>query len=231
MTYRLHFAPDNASLIIRMALEHIGAPYETVLVDRAAKAQQSPGYLALNPNGLIPVLETPQGALFETGAILLWLVDQHDGLGPMVAHNDRGDFLKWLFFLSNTLHPALRMLFYTDKYITGEDEITALQTGTQANIKTHLDRLDTLLGTAPSWLGAPDPTAADFYLMAQLRWLGLYPKNLRGWFTLADWPKLDALAERRDAEVPAQRVAAAEGLGPTPFSNPTDPNPPEGSAL
>ena len=73
MTYVIHYAPDNAVLIIRLALEQRGLPYHAQLVDRAAQAQRAPAYLALNPNGLIPVLETPQGPLFETAAILLWL--------------------------------------------------------------------------------------------------------------------------------------------------------------
>ena len=34
MSYKLHFAPDNASLIIRIFLEEIGAEYSTTLVDR-----------------------------------------------------------------------------------------------------------------------------------------------------------------------------------------------------
>ena len=59
MNYRLHYAPDNASLIIRLALEEIGVPYETVLVDRRSRAQDTTAYRALNPAGLIPVLETP----------------------------------------------------------------------------------------------------------------------------------------------------------------------------
>ena len=62
---RLHYAPDNASLCVRLALDAVGAPFQTVLVDRAARGQKSQRYLALNPNGLIPVLETPDGALFE----------------------------------------------------------------------------------------------------------------------------------------------------------------------
>ena len=53
---RLHYAPDNASLVIRLALEELGIPYDTVLVDRRSGQQKSAGYLALNPNGLIPVL-------------------------------------------------------------------------------------------------------------------------------------------------------------------------------
>ena len=69
--YRLHYAPDNASLVIRLVLEELGQPYETLLVDRRAEAQNSPEYRALNPNGLIPVLETPDGPLFETAQFTL----------------------------------------------------------------------------------------------------------------------------------------------------------------
>ena len=80
--YRLHYAPDNASLIIRLALEELGQPFETILIDRRGGALDTAAYRSLNPHGLIPVLETPDGPIFETGAILLWLADRHGALGP-----------------------------------------------------------------------------------------------------------------------------------------------------
>ena len=103
MTYVLHFAPDNASLIVRLALDHADLPYEARLVDRSTRAQETAAYRALNPNGLIPALETPHGVLFETGAIVLWLADTHGGLGPAPDDAQRGNWLKWLFFVANTL--------------------------------------------------------------------------------------------------------------------------------
>ena len=39
--YVLHYAPDNASLAVRLALEELGVPYRTALVDRAARAQEA----------------------------------------------------------------------------------------------------------------------------------------------------------------------------------------------
>ena len=80
--YVLHYAPDNASQIIRIVLEEMGLPYRTALVDRATKAQDSAAYRAVNPTGLIPALQTPQGTLFETGAILLWLTEVHGQMAP-----------------------------------------------------------------------------------------------------------------------------------------------------
>ena len=143
MSYVLHYAPDNASLIIRMIMDHRGIPFTTCLVDRKARAQTSPAYLRLNPNGLIPVLETPDGPIFETGAIALWLAERHGGLGLAVDDAQRGDFLKWLFYASNTLHPLLRMSFYPEKYIDS-GHTDALRSGLVKQLQQGFGTLDTL---------------------------------------------------------------------------------------
>ncbi len=53
---QLHYFPGNASLIPHLVLEELGVPFELKYVDRAVSAHKSADYLALNPNGLIPVL-------------------------------------------------------------------------------------------------------------------------------------------------------------------------------
>ena len=231
--YRLHYAPDNASLIIRLALDARGLSYDTVLVDRQVNAQRSQAYRALNPNGLIPVLETPQGPIFETGAILLWLADTHGGLGPSQDAPDRAAFLKWLFFVANTLHPALRMIFYPQKYVGPDPRAHAQlhQTVTQ-NLGTHLSHLDQLAATQPGWFGAQDPSVMDFYVACCLRWCALYPAQTdRSWFTLAQTPHLHDICAHLQTLPCCDAAQRAEGLGPTPFTNPNYATPPEGSAV
>jgi glutathione S-transferase len=112
MSYILHYAPDNASMIVRLALEQLNLPYRAQLVDRSVMGQQDAAYLALNPNGLIPVLETPTGPLFETGAILLWLADTHGGLGPAPHATARGDFLRRLQPLISILRAVCAGVHY-----------------------------------------------------------------------------------------------------------------------
>ena len=229
--YRLHYAPDNASLIIRLALEQLGAPYETVLVDRQARAQKSPEYLKLNPNGLIPVLETPDGPIFETAAILLWLADRHGALAPAPESASRGGFLKWLFFMSNTLHPALRMTFYPETYIGPDtDRQAALRTYMQGELARHLDKLEMLAAGAHDWFAGKAPSALDFYLACALRWMALYPKGETGWFKIGNWPLLHEMAARLEHCQAVAVAINAEGLGPNPFTAPQYANPPEGSA-
>ncbi|HVG49084.1 MAG TPA: glutathione S-transferase family protein [Rubellimicrobium sp.] len=226
--YRLHYAPDNASLCVRLALLRAGAAFETVLVDRQSRQQDSPAYRALNPNGLIPALETPDGSLFETGAILLWLADQHGaGLAPGAEDADRGRFLGWLFWLSNTLHPALRVLFYPDKHVAGDTG--PLVARTRERIAAMLDTLEAEAPRLRPWLGAEGSSLLDCYLCPMLRWLALYPRGDAAWFDLQRWPNLLAVAQRMDHRPETQGAVQAEGLGPTPFSAPSLPTPPEGS--
>jgi glutathione S-transferase len=230
--YRLHYAPDNASLIVRLALEELRAPYRTVLVDRRARAQKSPGYLALNPAGLIPVLETPEGALFETGAILLWLADRHGALAPAPGDPARAAALKWLFFLSNTLHPALRMIFYPDQYAGADARAQALlRAHMQGEAARHLDVLEQAADAYPDLFSGTDPTVLGLYLGPALRWAALYPAGDTAWVDLARWPRLTALAGDLEIRASTRAAIAAEGLGDRPFTAPQHPDPPEGAAL
>lgn len=230
--YRLHFAPDNASLIVRLTLETAGLPYETVLVDRSRRAQRSPAYLNLNPNGLIPVLETPQGPIFETGAILLWLSDTHPSIAPLPDFPARGAYLKWLFFVSNTLHPDLRMVFYPHIYV-GDDPAaqTALRSTVQGRLRAHLTLLEQLTAEDHGWMSEETPTGLVWYIACLIRWMALYPEGTdRSWFDLSGTPRLQELLKALEQHPATHAAQLAEGLGPTPFTAPHYAQPPEGSA-
>ncbi len=231
MSYVLHYAPDNASLVVRLVLEELRLPYQTALVDRKVSAQHGAAYRRLNPVGRIPALETPTGPIFETAAICLWLADRHRDrvqLSPDPDAPDRGDFLSWLFFLSNTVHAEMRTLFYP-ALVAGDD---IEQQGTarlqiEASLAKHFDLLNTAFAS-----GRTKTDCCDIYCAVLLRWPVLYPVDAdHGWFDLSRWPNLQGLAQRIEARDSARAAALAEGLGPTPLSNPHPATPPKGSAL
>lgn len=230
--YRLHYAPDNASLIVRLALEELAQPYDTVLVDRRSHAQRAPAYLALNPAGRIPVLETPDGPVAETGAILLWLADRHGALMPHPGDPARASALTWLFFLSNTLHPGLRMLFYADQYAGAEATAQeCLRAQMQGEVGRHLDLLERAACVHPALFSGTAPTALGLYLAPAMRWAALYPVGDTGWVDPARWPALGVMARDLERRASTRAAIAAEGLGPHPFTAPVLPDPPEGVAL
>ena len=222
----LHYAPDNASLCVRLALEELGLAYETELVDRSTRAHKSAAFLALNPNGFIPVLETPHGPMSETAAILLWLADTHGKLMPVAQAPERMHAVQWLMWLANTLHPTLRMMFYPDQYAHGDARPTHRMTAQR--LRAQLDIVSA--ATTADWLESDAASAQACYFAPMLRWAALYGGGA-DWFDLRQWPRLLAFAQRMDARDAAVRAAAAEGLGATPFSAPHPCNPPEGSAL
>ncbi len=229
--YVLHYAPDNASMIIRLALDELDIAFDTCLVDRAVAAQRSKGYRALNPAGRIPTLETPDGPISETGAILLWLADRHGGLLPDPRDPMRAAALNWLFFLANTLHADAAILFYINRYGVETDH-AAMRDAVRARLTAHVALIETeARPRLTGWLGARQPSALDLYLAPLLRWLQLYPVEDRGWFDLAAYPGLHAMCIALEQRQSTDRLCIAEGMGPHPFSAPDYPQPPEGSAL
>ena len=225
--YILHYAPDNASLIIRLVLEQAGLPYRTALVDRSVSAQNSATYRAINPAGLIPALETPDGPLFETAAILLWLSDRHD-LGPKPDAPLRGTFLKWLFFISNTVHADLRQLFYPDQYVP-PDATTGHHRLISARLTRHFTLLDQACADHPEVFNAP--AILTCYLAPLMRWAVLYPAGQTRWFHIQDYPHLAPRISDLESQSATQCLVTAEGLGPAPFTAPVYATPPEGSAV
>jgi glutathione S-transferase len=238
MTYVLHYAPDNASLIVRLVLEELEAPYRTVLVDRAARAQEGAAYRSTNPTGLIPALETRDGVIFETAAILLWLADTRVDMTPNAPDPGRGSLLSWLFFTANTLHPMLRMTFYPEKYVCSDPDaqsalrqrLTTLHP-VDMSLPRALALLEGLYASRPETLRRKAPIILDYYVCVLLRWCQIYPAGATAWFDFAPYPALRALAQRLETRPATMAAIRAEGLGPTPFSSASLPMPPEGCAL
>src|SRR6185369_12027572 len=147
----LHYHPGNASLIAHVVLEEIGAPFALEFVDRAQAAHKSKAYLALNPNGLIPVLvdETAGGpgaplVLYETAAVCIHLADMHPeaALLPPLATAERATAYKWIVWLSNTLQPALIVYFYPERWADDDAGAAAIRAKAESKIAPMLDQLD-----------------------------------------------------------------------------------------
>lgn len=225
----LHYAPDNASLIIRLALEELGLAFETRLVDRGQTAQRSPAYLALNPAGRIPTLETPDGPISEVAAILLWLSETTGRMAPAPGTPERGRFLNTLFFVSNTAHAELAQFFYLHRY-GPEESLPEMAPHWTKRLHRHFAILEAVAAEGNGWIGAAPPSILDPYLCALCRWAQLYPTGAARWFDLSGYPALDALCHAWEDRASVAALSAAEGLGARPLTAPEPPDPPEGRA-
>ena len=213
---QLHYFPGNASLIPHIVLEELGAPFELKYVDRAESAHKSEPYLALNPNGLIPVLVdnayTPKPlVLYETAAICLHLADTHAGAGllPPLATVERAHAYKWLAWLTNTLQSTLIVYFYPERWADDAAAIAQVKAHAETKIDGLLDQLGAELvrGGGP-WLLGDAFSVLDPYAFVLCRWTRGFGKPARDRAALKPW--LDRMLER-----PAvQRALATEKLKP-----------------
>lgn len=178
MSYTLYFSPDSANIVVRMALEEMGLAYQDREVPRK-RVDRDDAFMRLNPRGLLPVLidEDEDFALFETGAILLYLADKHGQLAPPATEpKARGAFLKWLFMLSNTLHADLAIRFYPERYVVRENEIDQLLLATRKRLHGHLQLIDDVIGAhGGDWFLESGLSVCDLYLGCCVRWAQIYP--------------------------------------------------------
>lgn len=218
--YTLHYAPDTASLVVRIVLAELNLPHRSLIIDREAGQLDSPGYRKMHPLGLIPAMETPDGPMFETAAMLLYLSDRHPGLAPAPDSPDRAAFLKWLFFTSTNIHSCLLQLFYPER-IAGEAHVQPVMEHARARMQTYLTLINDMVEQdGPDWLSAQKPGVMGFYIGMLMRWLATYGAGHPSYFRSVQFPALHAVLGAHQVRPAALGVAADENLGPDIFTNP-----------
>ena len=112
---QLYSLPTPNGVKVSILLEEIGLPYEVHLVNFATHDQLSPAFLSLNPNHKIPAILDPNGpggeplALFESGAILLYLAEKTGQCIPPDAAL-RYECIQWLMFQMGGIGPMFGQL-------------------------------------------------------------------------------------------------------------------------
>lgn len=212
MTIQLHYYPSTAAMIPHIVLEELGIPYERVLVDRMQNKHKDPGYLKLNPNGLIPVLTDGDLVLYETAAIVLHLCDTHPQvkLAPEIGTAARAHFYKWLVWCTNTLQATLIAYFYPERWVKEGNAEGAAEVKAQAQAKVDglVDQLDELLvKNGGPWILGQEFSALDAYVFTLCRWT----RNFNG-RKARDRANLSAYLQRVSERPAVRRVFAVEKI-------------------
>jgi glutathione S-transferase len=190
---------------VRWALEEVGQPYEVRLV--SFRAMKQPAHLRLHPFGQIPTYEEGGLVLFESGAIVLHLAQQHPGLLPDDA-DARARAIAWMFAALNTIEPPILDLqnatLQEGDRPWAEERLPLVK----SRIRQRLEQLSIRLGDA-DWLDGAF-SAGDLMMGSVL--LRLRPSGL-----LDEFPALAAYVARGEARPAYQRAFAAQWAvnGPT----------------
>ncbi|MGH6617809.1 glutathione S-transferase family protein [Sphingomonas sp.] len=183
---------------VRWALEEAGQPYQVRLVSFAE--MKEPAHLALHPFGQIPTYEEGDLSLFETGAIVFHIAEQHAGLLPE-DRNARARAITWMFAALNTVEsPILELV--TVRILEGDKPWSKERLPLIIDrIRDRLDKLSARLGDA-DWLDHAF-SAGDLLMVSVLL-------RLRMSGVLDEYPNLAAYVARGEARPAYKRAFAAQ---------------------
>jgi len=122
---QLYSLPTPNGVKVSIMLEEAGLPYEPHLVSFETHDQMSPEFLSLFPNNKIPAILDPDGpggkplALFESGAILLYLAEKTDLFIPQDAAG-RYETVQWLMWQMGGVGPIFGQLGFFH-FFAGKD--------------------------------------------------------------------------------------------------------------
>lgn len=185
MALKLYGGARSRASIVKWYLEELGLPYEFVQLDMQAGEHRQPEYLAINPFGKVPAIVEDGFALWESGAILLYLSDRHDAT---LTAEQRAWVAQWVLFANSTLSTGLFVETVRD------GETPRLLSGLESQLATR------------EWLVGDRLSAADIAVGSVLAYATLILKQ-----DYADYPAIAAYLKRLGDRPPFQHTIMGRG--------------------
>lgn len=207
---QLYSLPTPNGVKASIMLEETGLPYEPHLVSFDTQDQMSPEFISLSANNKIPAILDPNGpdgkplALFESGAILIYLAEKSGKLLPKDAA-DRYQVIQWVMFQMGGIGPMFGQLGFFHKFAGKDYEDKRPRDRYVAETRRLLGVLEARL-EGRDWIMGDEYTIADIAIFPWVRNLiGFYGAgDLVGF---ADFPNVQRVLDAFVA-----RPAVARGL-------------------
>lgn len=161
---KLFYLPGSCALGPHIALEHCGLAYEPVRVERGR--QTDPTYLAINPLGRVPALVTvTHGTITEAPVVLSYIADvaAAPGLLPAIGTPERYEALRWMAYISSTVHPALGRLWRAGRFCDDASCESSVEHAAATQLANDFAYIDGHLSNQ-RWVAGDHLTVADFHL-------------------------------------------------------------------
>lgn len=196
---KLYYSPSACSLSPHIVANELGLAIELVKVDVVAKrTEHGEDFLAINPKGLVPVLQLDDGTVLTEGpAVVQYLADLKPDaqLAPASGSMARYRLQEMLGYINSELHQGYMPLFNP----ACSDEVRSAR---MAHLHKHYRLLEATLGRTPFLLGDRF-TVTDAYLFVVTRWaefvkldLSAFPRLLAFQARIAARPAVQAAMHR-----------------------------------
>jgi glutathione S-transferase len=197
----VHHLKESRSRRITWLLEELGQPYTVIAYDRDPATRLAPPELkAITPLGKAPVIRDNGRVLFESGAIIDYLVRRYGAgrLAPAVDSEDYDRYVQFLQYAEGSAMLPVMLKLYVGRL---KEAGAPLQPRIESEIDNHIGFINDELGKR-DYIAGDEFSAADVQLsfVVQLA-LQFYGKD--------KWPNVTAYVERLESR-PAYRKALAE---------------------
>jgi glutathione S-transferase len=184
------YLPSGNGYKVRLLLHQLGIPFRLVEHDILQGETRSPDFLALSPNGRIPLLQLQDGTLLaESGAILCYLA--LDSAFWPAERIERALTLQWLFFEQNSHEPAIAVARFLRMRPDGPH---------RADLSDLLQRGHAALAVMERHLAGRSYFVADRYGIADIALYAYTHVAHEGGFDLSGYPSVRAWLERVAAQ-------------------------------
>jgi glutathione S-transferase len=192
---QLYFAPGACSFVPHVALEAAKAEFEAKLVKLHKGEQHTPEYLALNPNGQVPVLVVDGKPLTQIIAIADYL-DRAFPQAELLPKDGwaRAQALSQLAWMNSTAHTTFTRVFFPDRFAESEGARAEVKRKAAETFRGYLERL------GQSMKELRFGVLQDAYAFTLLRW---------GGYAGIDPASLPELKNRVEAAMKTGPLAAA----------------------
>ncbi|MGB5724963.1 MAG: glutathione S-transferase family protein [Parasphingorhabdus sp.] len=214
----LYFAPSTCARVTLTALEEIGRPFKTKLIAFMAGEHRSKEYLAINPAGKVPALQTEAGVLTQNGAILLYLARTYPEANLLPLSGDphtEAWVVSALFHMSSDLHPLVTRFVIPGMMLSDPTGSPHVRSKAEEVLKLQLAPIAALLAEQ-YWFMGDRWSILDAYLA----WIWF--RITGAGFNAATFPEIAAHYERAnerpsakaalEQEARAQKELSARGL-------------------
>ena len=152
---KIHHAPNSRSVRALWLFNELGLPYELEIYPLGDKSMRTPEYLRVHPLGRVPALEDGDLTIFESGAIVQYVLDKY-GNGAMVPTSGSTDYptyLQWLHYAEGMIMPQINIIVVETIFLpeerrnqTNVDRATKLLTRMLTAVDVHLQDREFLAG-------------------------------------------------------------------------------------
>ena len=204
---KLFYAVNTCALASHIALEEAGAEYETVRLSFSSDDQRKPEYLTINPKARVPSLDTGDGVLTETPAILAFIAQSFPRakLAPLSDPFAFARVQAFNSYLCSTVHVAHAHRMRGYRWVDDSAAIEAMKKKVPASVSECFGLIERTMFEGP-WVMGETYTICDPYLFTLAQWLEADGADL------ARLPKIRDHRTRMSAR-PTVKKALAEELG------------------